>query len=797
MLKNFFKLSWRSLLGNKAYTFINVSGLALSMACGILIFTLVKYHLSFDSFHADSDRIYRMVTEQHRDNISYVGSVPPAFGRAFRKDYTFAERTAIIATFEGEFVTINMGNGLKKFREADGISFAEPAYFDIFNFPLLQGDKATALNEPNTGIITQRVAEKYFGKEDPIGKVFKMDDKIPVRVTGVLKNLPDNTDQRSEVFLSYSTLKTYRDWFASDDSWGGISDALRCYVRLRPNITPAQVEKVLPAYVTKYRPQSKNVHVYRLQPLKEVHFDARYGGVMERRNLWILSFIGIFVIVTACVNFVNLATAQALRRSREVGVRKVLGSLRSQLFWQFIAETALISILGLVMALGISMLVLPSVNSLFKTQMAIHLFSDGLLLFFLLLLTAVVTFLAGSYPGIILSRFKPVAAIKGKISNQQIGGFNTRRALIVTQFAISQTLIIGMIVIASQVHYAKSADLGFNKDAIVMVPLGQDSTGNSVSTLKDQLAKLSGVEKVSACYEAPSAASGWGTSVRYDNRSEDEVFNISVRAGDDQYLSTFGIDLVAGRNIFPSDTVREFLVNETFVRKLNLTSPTQVIGKTMAINGGRQKGPIVGVVKDFHDRSFHSDINAVCICTYKDEYSYYAARIDMRNAPPVLAAIERTWNQAYPAQVYEYHFLDERIADFYETEATMLKLIQAFSFIAIFIGCLGLYGLVLFMASQRTKEIGIRKVLGSSVSQILWIFGSEFARLILIAFVIAAPVAGWLMHNWLQDFKFHVPLNPLFFVATIGLMAVIAFATVGYQAIRAARMNPARSLKTE
>ena len=797
MLKNFFKISWRNLVANKAYTFINVSGLALSMACGILIFTLIKYHLSFDDFHPDSGRIYRMVTEQHRDNISYVGSVPPAFAKTFRKDYTFAELTANITTFPDELVTINSGAGLKKFKEPNGISFVEQDYFDIFNFPLLRGDKHTALNELNTGIITERIAKKYFGKEDPMGKIFKLDDKIPVRVTGILKDLPDNTDQKSEVFLSYPTIKAYAGWFVADDAWGGINDGLQCYVRLRPGVTPAQVEAAMPALAAKYRPQNKNIHVYRVQPLREVHFDARYGGVMERRTLWILSFIGIFLIVTACVNFVNLATAQALRRSREVGVRKVLGSLRSQLFWQFIAETALISILGLALALAIAMSVLPSVNSLFKTQMSLHLFSDGTLLFFLLLLTAVVTFLAGSYPGLILSRFKPVAAIKGKISNQQIGGFNTRRALIVTQFAISQILIIGMIVIASQMHYAKSSDLGFNKDAIVMVPLGLDSAGNSVSTLKDRLARLPGVEKVTACYEAPSAASGWGTSVRYDNRVEDEVFHIEVKAGDDQYISTFGIDLVAGRNIFPSDTVREFLVNETFVRKLNLTSPSQVIGKKMAINGDAQKSLIVGVVKDFHNRSLRSDINAVCITTMKRNYQYYAARIDMRNVRPVVAALERTWSQAYPTQIFDYHFLDDRIAALYETETIMLRLIQAFSFIAIFIGCLGLYGLVLFMAAQRTKEIGIRKVLGSSVSQILWIFGSEFARLILIAFVIAAPVAGWLMHNWLQDFKFHIPLNPLFFIGTIGLMAVIAFATVGYQAIRAARMNPARSLKTE
>jgi putative ABC transport system permease protein len=797
MFSNFFKISWRNLARNKAYTFINVAGLALSMACCILIFTLVKYHLSFDNFHKDASRVYRFVTEEQRDNTNYAGAVPPAFAKAFRTDYTFGEATANIATMQDEFLTINTGSEIKKFKEKEGISFAEPAYFDIFNFPLVQGDKKTVLKDINTAVITQRMAEKYFGKENPINKTLMVENRIPVKITGVLKNLPDNTDQKAEIFISWPSLIAFNDWLLKDDSWGGITDALQSFVRLRPNVNSQQVEKVLPAYVTKYRAKNRNKHIYHLQPLAEVHFDARYGGVMEKRNLWILSLIGLFILVTACVNFINLATAQALRRSREVGVRKVLGSMRGQLFWQFIAETSLVTLLGVVAAVGLSELLLPSVNTLFKTNMSVNLFSDGILLFFLLILVVVVTFLAGSYPGLILSRFKPVAALKGKISNQHIGGFNTRRALIITQFAISQMLIIGMVVIVGQMHYVKGADLGFDKDAIVMLPIGVDSTGVSAKTVKAQLSEIPGVKKVSICYEAPASNGGWNTSVRYDNHAEDEIFLVDVKAADDQYLPTFGVDLVAGRNIFPADSVREFLVNETFVRSLNLRSPSEIIGKRLSINGGNVKGPVVGVVKDFHDRSFHADIAAVCICSYRDQYQYFAAKIDMRNAASALAAIEKTWNGRYPNQVFEYHFLDERIAEFYETEETMLKLIQAFSCIAIFIGCLGLYGLVMFMAAQKTKEIGIRKVLGGSVSQIIWIFGKEFARLILIAFLIAAPVAGWLMHNWLQNFKFHISLSPLFFAATILLMCMIALLTVGYQVIKAALTNPAKSLKSE
>jgi putative ABC transport system permease protein len=797
MSKNFLKNTWRRLLNNKAYTFINVSGLALSMACGILIFALVKFHLSFDDFHPASDRIYRFVTEAHRENISYISSVPPPFGKAFRTDYTFGEKTANIVNFDGELITVWEGGAIKKFKEKAGVSFVEPAYFDIFNFPLVQGDKGTVLSELNTSIITQRIAEKYFGKESPINKTFLVENRLPFKITGVLKDIPENSDQKTEIFLSYASLRSFNDWLLKDDAWGGIASSLQCFVRLRPNVTPAQVERVLPAYVTKYRAGSRNIHHYKLQPLAEVHFDARYGGVMEKRNLWILSFIAVFIIVTACVNFVNLATAQALRRSREVGVRKVLGGLRGQLFWQFIGETGFITVLGLLVALGIALLVLPFGNALFQTQMAIHIFSDRRLLLFLLMLTVVVTFLAGSYPGMIMSRFKPVAALKGKISSQQIGGFNTRRALIITQFAISQVLVLGMIVIAAQMHFAKSSDLGFDKDALVMLPMGVDSTGASVNTMRDQLSKIRGVEKVSACFEPPSTNDDFTTSFRYGNRTEDEAFALNVKAADDQYLRTFEIELVAGRNLFPADTVREVLVNESFVRRLNLRSPSEVLGKNLSANGGAIKGLIVGVVKDFHDGSFHSDINAICIYSDKKQYQNYALKIDIRNAKAALAEIEKIWNDRFPNQIFEYHFLDERIAEFYTTEETMLGLIKAFSFIAIFVGCLGLYGLVMFMAAQKTKEIGIRKVLGSSTGQILWIFGKEFARLILIAFLIAAPIAGSLMYNWLQDYKFHIPLSPVFFVMTVGLMFLIAILTVGYQAARAALTNPAKSLKSE
>jgi putative ABC transport system permease protein len=355
-----------------------------------------------------------------------------------------------------------------------------------------------------------------------------------------------------------------------------------------------------------------------------------------------------------------------------------------------------------------------------------------------------------------------------------------------------------MIVIARQMQYAKQSDLGFNKDAVVMIPVGADSaTDVTLGTFANKVKELTGVQHVSICFAAPSADENWNTSVRYDNQTEDELFRVTVKAADDKYVPTFDLKLVAGRNIFPSDTIREMLVNETFVRKLNLRSPEEVIGKKLVFDGRSAPMPIVGVLKDFHDRSFHEDINAVCITTFPDNYSNYAVKINLQNVGTVLLALEKEWSNLHPDKLYEYQFLDERIAAFYETEDTMLKLVQFFSLIAIFIGCLGLYGLVAFMVAQKTKEIGIRKVLGSEVVQILWIFGKEFSRLILIAALIAAPFAWWLMKIWLQDFKYHIQMSAWIFALAISLTFFVAVITVGFQSIRAALMNPVKSLKSE
>jgi putative ABC transport system permease protein len=798
MLKSHFTIGWRNLTRNKAYSVINIAGLALSMSCAILIFVLVQHHLRFDNFHSDSDRIYRVVTELHRDVIAYQSNVPSPLGKFIRTEQTFAEKVGRIYTEEEVLITLRSGDNVVKFSETKGVAFTEPEFFDIFNFPLVHGQKSTALSEPNTAIITESTRRKYFGEKDAIGETLWLRNRTPLTITGILKDLPSNTDIDVGIFASFSTLQSVDPWMADDiGGWGGIRDGMKCYVVLKPNASPGAAEALLAPYVKRFRPKSKNVHHYKLQPLADVHFNALYGGAMEKRNLWILAIVGTFLIVTACVNFVNLATAQALRRSKEVGVRKVLGSMKLQLFSQFILETALITFFGIALAVMLAYSICPSVNALFNLQLSVNIFTNSLLLLFIVGLTVAVTLLAGYYPSMVLSGFKPVTALKGKVTQQQAGGFNTRRTLIVSQFAISQVLIIGMIVIMNQLRFARTSDLGFEKDAIVMVSMGESDNPGIANTLKGEFARIPGIEQVSLCFAAPADDNEWGNSIRFDNDPEEVNFRTSIKMADADYLDLFDLDLAAGRNVTPSDTVREMIVNEALVRKLGLASPEEALGKMVAANGGSMKGPIVGVLKDFHDKSFHQEISAILLTTYLPDYEYYAVKLNLAEARSSLAAIEKLWVAHHPDQMFEAEFLDDRIAQFYETEATILKLIQIVSFIAIFIGALGLFGLVSFMVAQKTKEVGIRKVLGGSVQHILWLFGKEFVRLIMVAFMIAAPIGWWAMSTWLQDFKFQIDLSPWMFLLAIGSSLFIAACTVSYQVITTALMNPVTSLRAE
>jgi predicted permease len=799
MLKNHFKTAWRNLTHHKAYAAINIVGLSLGIACSLLIFTIVTYHLSFENFNHHKDRIYRIVTEVRTDNTFYSRGTPAPLAKAIRHDYPFAEKAVRVAVFWKMPVSVPSSNDLKKFTEDNGIAVTTSDFFDIFNLPLLEGDIKTALSEPNTAIITQKLARKYFGDEDAVGKIIRINNAVNVRITGLLKDIPANTDRTQEIYISDQNLKDFSDWQARDDSWGGFNSETNTFLLLKPGITAASVEKIFPQIMKKYYNGNANQDIFRfhLQPLSDIHFNPLYEGYADRKYLWAAAFIGLFLIITACVNFINLATAQALNRSKEIGVRKVLGSMRMELFRQFMAETALITLFAVLLAFGLAQLGLPFVNNLFKTQLAINPFSNAWLPAFTVITAIAVVLLSGSYPGLVLSGFNPITALKGKLSQQHIGGFSVRRILVITQFAISQLLIIGTIVIASQMSFSKHTDLGFDKDDIVMLPVPvNDSIGSiKMKLLANQLKEIPAVKDVSLCMEAPGSEHSNLDGIRYDNEAKERSWSVNGKTIDENYLNTFNLKLIAGRNIYSSDTIDQYIVNEVVVNKLGLRSPQEIINKHIAIDG--ITAPVVGVVKNFYDKSFRSAIDPVVMFPAANKVEHCAVKMNMQNARPALAAIEKIWNTIYPEYAYSYEFLDAKLAKYYELDDIMLKLIEFFAGIAILIGCLGLYGLISFMAAQKTKEIGVRKVLGAGVQNILWLFGKEFSRLVFIAFAIAAPVGWWLMNKYLQDFKFRIEIGAGVFVLAIAVTLMIAVTTVGYRSLKAALANPVTSLRSE
>ena len=804
MLRNYFKTALRNLLRNKSYAAINIIGLSVGIAACLLIFLVVQFELSFDTFHEKKNKIYRVMSEFHSaEGISHSSGVPFPVGPALRIDYPQLEKVAGIYGVNNDQITITQeGTEPKKFMEDRGIFFAEPEFFQLFDFPLIAGNIKTALKEPNTALLTQETAERYFGDwKKAVGKTIKYENAYDLKITGILKNVPANTDFPLKVVGSYETLKNMNVRSNLTD-WVSTYSQAYLFASLPPELSADKFNAMLKEFVKKHKPAEYNQDGVIVQPVKEMHFDNRFGNfngrTFGRDIITALTLIGLFLLIIACVNFINLATAQAVNRSREVGVRKVLGSNRRQLAAQFMSETAVITLFALVLAVIIARLVLPLLNELLRLQLKMSFISNPLIIAFLALLTILVVVLSGLYPAMILSGFNPITALKSKITSKMVGGISLRRGLVVLQFAIAQVLIIGMLIVVSQMDYFRKASLGFDKDAIVTVPIPSDSASRvKQDAFRNQLLQIPGIKKLTFSMASPSDNGNWNSDFKFDHSTKNSDFSASLKWADVDYFKTYNLQLVAGRAYFPSDTVRELVVNETLLKKLGIRNPQDALGKELNFWDGEIVAPIVGVVKDFHVNSLHDPISAVVMGAWKRRYREVGIKVDAKNAEATMASVEKLWNDTYPEHVYQSQFLDEKINNFYRQENQLSQLYKIFAAIAIFISCLGLYGLVSFMAVQRTKEVGIRKVLGATVGKIIYLFSKEFTLLIGIAFLIAGPVAYYVMNGWLQNFTFRIRLGVSIFLVAIVLSIVIAWVTVGYRAVRAALANPVKSLRTE
>ncbi|PWK78869.1 FtsX-like permease family protein [Mucilaginibacter oryzae] len=806
MLKNYFKIAWRNIIRHKGYSAINIAGLTVGIAACLLIFVIIKFELSFNTFNPNYKNIYRITTrsKSEAETTTNPGAAVPAT-EALRLDFPQAKVAALNSSYGSQLTVPEAAGsnaGDKKFIESIGVLFIQPQFFDIFSYKWLAGS-ASALVDPDMVVLDKTTAAKYFGDwHSAMGKIVRMDNVLTLKVAGVVEDAPANSDFPFKVMISFVTWKQHAKAYDYNDDWHSTSSSHEIFMLFPPDMSQANIDAQFKAFSAKhFKKDNHSERVLVPQPLADMHFDKAIGNPLgdhstSMATLRTLSFIGLLIIIMASINFINLSTAQSVGRSKEVGIRKVLGSTRPQLILQVIGETTIIVIISALFAIGVARLVIPQLKNIANVPDDISLFSAGSVLFLIISVAAIIL-LSGVYPALVVSGFKPVLALKNKITAASIGGIPLRRALVIAQFAISQLLIIGTIVAVNQMDFVNNADLGFNKNALLIIPGYTDSVSlGKMESFKYQLLQNKNVKAVSFSSDVPSSENNWGTNFYFNNSNKDIGFSTFMKFGDADYFKTYGLKFVAGKGYDVSDTVKQYVVNETFIHKLGIQNPEEAIGKMVRLGGGHWK-PIVGVVQDFKTNSLRDAIKPMVISSSKGYEAQVGIKIETGNLSKTVAELKKLWESTYPEYAYNGYFFDESIARFYEQENKMALVYKVFAGIAIFISCLGLYGLVSFMAVQRTKEVGVRKVLGASVTSIVFLFSKEFMILIGISFIIAMPAAWYIMNGWLQNFVYRISMSVWIFVLAIASSLVIAWITVGYKAVKAALANPVKSLRSE
>jgi putative ABC transport system permease protein len=815
MLKNYLKIAFRNLWRNKSYSLINILGLAVGITACLLIFLVVSYESSFDRFHSQYERIYRIakMSKYANGNIDYTPGSPKPVAKALRLDIPqLAKVVSVFGTIDPQMTILgknpNYVGEAKKFNEDGEGLFVEREFFEIFDFPWLAGSPAV-LKDPYVVVLSQAFAEKYFGSwQVAMGQYIKMDNKITVQVKGILKNPPANTDFPMNIIGSYATYLKYPEIYPEianmfNNDWGSTTSNDQVYVLFPKNLSKAQADKLMENFSKKHYGKRKDnsINSHYFNPLSEIHFDQNLGNfkdrTMAKSTLWTLSLIGVLILIMASVNYINLATAQAVSRSKEVGIRKLLGGFRQQLLWQFMGETMMIVSIAVLIAINLSELALPFMNRVSNLPAEVALLTNPLIWVFAGLVILVVSLFSGIYPALILSGFQPAQALKSKITVNNIGGVSLKRGLVVLQFSIAQILIISTLIAMSQMDYIRGLDLGFKKEGVYVVPIDNDSISRvKLKVLKNELLKNPNIQAVSLANDPPSSDNTWSSNFAYDKQGKDAEFNTTLKFADADYFKTYSLEFLAGNGYEPSDTSQTVVVNHTLLKKLGVKNPQDAIGKKLRL-GGNKWMPIVGVVKDFKPGSARDEVSAISIMPTTTFYFRAGIKLSGKNLVSTVADIRQVFEKTFPDRVFEGNFLDESIARFYEQETRLTTTYQVFAGLAIFISCLGLYGLISFLAMQKTKEIGIRKVLGASIGSIVGLLTKDFLRLVLISSVIASPIAYYFMSQWLQNFVDRIELGWFTFALATITIVVIAVLTIFYRALKASLANPIEALRHE
>ena len=802
MFKNYLKVALRSFQRQKGYSFINMAGLAVGLACFLLISLFVRFELSYDTFHEKADRIYRVGTEapgSYRFGTNrYVDTSAPMVAALMDEVPEVEYATQI----EINGVALRRGNDL--FPE-EGI-YATRHFFDVFSFELLQGDPRTALVEPGSIILTASLAQKYFGEEDPMGKTLSDGwglDESTFTVVGVVADPPPNSHFTFDFLLSMTTSSNYRHLLETDQ-WN-VSNYLT-YVSLRPGYDlPAFREKLVAlgqkylGRIGYYQDNPDEIPIYFPQALTDIHLHSDLNNEIDTEDnityVYLFSAIGLLILLIACINYMNLATARSLQRAKEVSVRKAMGAQRVQLVGQFMGEAMILSTAALGLAVGLVYLLLPSFNALTAREMSLEWVEQSGFWLTVLALGLGVGFLAGSYPALVLSGFAPVSVMKG-VLKRGAGKMTLRNGLVVAQFAITTALVVSTFVIHQQLHYFRTANTGLDRDHVVLIRAGDGAVMAQYEALKQTLSRHPNVLGVTASRQDPTEIGSWAESTSWEGIEEGQQISFFQSAVQPEFVELFGIELVEGRDFserVTADTHEGLLINETMARQLGWETAA---GKWLNFQGQRRH--IVGVMKDFNFRSFHEATAPLVLHLGRDwPFARVLVKVRPERMQATLAHLEATMATFSPASPFIYEFLDDAYNNMYRAEVRLGRLFSYFTGLALLIACLGLFGLAAFMTAQRTKEIGVRKVLGASLADILVLLSKDFFKLVVLAFIIAAPLAYLAMQRWLEGFAYRIDLGPALFLFTGGLVFLVALLTVSYQSIKAALADPVKSLRYE
>lgn len=805
MFRNYLTVAIRNLLRHKVYSAINMMGLTIGIVCSLAILLFVRHELSYDTHHKNADRIYRATLEWHYENSStgYYGTTSGLLATTLLQNYPAIEQVVRLHNVEA----INFNDLFIKSKRTSAYEdhgfVTDTSVFKVFSFPLLYGDEETALKEPFSIVLTEKMGQKYFGKENPINQVLTLQDTLQFKVTGILAPIPKNAHFTFDFLISFESLNhTQASFMNRWMQWGNLG--WHTYVLLKESASYDEIEThvqtITQQYGTAYEKEHKIRFVHHLQPLSDVHLyssNLQYNITPQSDIVYIYAFLSIafFILLIACINFMNLATARAINRAREVGMRKVVGAYRRQLVTQFLSESILFTSITMSLSLIILFLSLPFLNTITEQNLTLNLFHDPFVPLYLIGIIITIGLLSGSYPAFALSNFKPIEVLKGSLKSGQKGIW-IRKSLVTFQFVISMTLLILTTVVYNQISHMRSQTLGFDKDHMVVINFKKNpDVQRRYKTIKSEFSKIPQVSHISTSATIPGRFFNF-QNIRIKMPSGEEITKgIRIQSVDEDYVNTLGLTFVSGNGFSNHQNPREsFLLNERAITYFEWGTPQEALGKTF---NARSQKQLVGVVKDFHYTALQNKIEPYLIYHNPTFFSYFIIKVQSNNLSHTLAELESTWAKLVPGKPFDYFFLDEDFDHQYRAEQQQMLMFSGFSAIAILVSCLGLFGLISFAAQQRTKEIGIRKVFGASISSVVALLSKNFVKLVIAANLVAWPSAYYIANHWLQAFAYRIDLVLWPFVIGTLTILFLTLSTVCFQAWKAARTNPVETLRHE